>query len=90
MTIPVVDFAKWHSGATEDRTGLARMLVDACRQVGFVYIANHGVPQDTLDEAFDWSRRLFDLPTDQKMLAPHPPGEREPKWTCQATMEPSR
>jgi hypothetical protein len=27
-----------------------------------------------LEEAFGWSKRLFDLKTEEKMLAPHPDG----------------
>ncbi len=53
---------------------MARDLVDACRRVGFVYIINHGVHDDLLSQAFGWSKKLFDLPKEKKMLAPHPPG----------------
>ncbi|KAI8629971.1 hypothetical protein F5Y19DRAFT_430449 [Xylariaceae sp. FL1651] len=73
-TISVVDFGAWPSGSAADRKRIASELTEACRRVGFVYVVNHGVSADLLDEAFDWSRRLFDLPLEQKMLAPHPPG----------------
>lgn len=75
MSIPIVDFAKWHGGGPHDREQVAGELVDACRRGGFVYIINHGVQEDVLEEAFGWSKKLFDLPTEKKMLAPHPPGE---------------
>ena len=73
--IPIVDFALWHSNATVDeKKALAAKLIDACRRVGFVYIINHSVKPERLAEAFDMSRRLYDLPLEKKMLAPHPPG----------------
>ncbi|XDG04426.1 hypothetical protein ABKA04_004041 [Annulohypoxylon sp. FPYF3050] len=72
--IPVVDFAVWSEGSIDDKKRIARELTDACRRVGFVYVVNHGVPSDLLEEAFGWSKRLFDLPQEKKMLAPHPPG----------------
>ncbi|KAI4860837.1 Clavaminate synthase-like protein [Hypoxylon rubiginosum] len=72
--IPVVDFSVWSKGSNDDKKRLAQKLTEACRQVGFVYIVNHGVSNDALDEAFGWSERLFDLPEEKKMLAPHPPG----------------
>lgn len=72
--IPVVDFSAWSNGSSEDKKRLAQELTEACRQVGFVYIINHGVPSDALGEAFSWSKKLFDLPEEKKMLAPHPPG----------------
>lgn len=73
-TIPAVDMGSWTVGSTTDRKRIASELAEACRRVGFVYVVNHGVPADLLDEAFAWSRRLFDLPLEKKMLAPHPPG----------------
>ncbi|ORY59492.1 uncharacterized protein BCR38DRAFT_488524 [Pseudomassariella vexata] len=72
--IPVVDFSAWPSGSPGDKRRLAQELTEACRRVGFVYVVNHGVPDDLLEEAFNWSKKLFDLPHDKKMLAPHPPG----------------
>ncbi|KAI0912320.1 hypothetical protein F4823DRAFT_622937 [Ustulina deusta] len=72
-SIPVVDLGLWTDGSATDRERIASKLTDACRRVGFVYVVNHGVPADLLEEAFAWSRRLFDLPLEKKMLAPHPP-----------------
>ncbi|RYP32427.1 hypothetical protein DL767_005191 [Monosporascus sp. MG133] len=40
----------------------------------FVYIVNHGIANNLLEEAFHFSRELFALPQETKMLAPHPPG----------------
>lgn len=71
--IPVVDFGQWNS-AGPHRLHTARAIVDACQKVGFVYIINHSLPESLLDEAFDWSRRFFDLPEHEKLKAPHPEG----------------
>ena len=73
-TIPIVDFAAWALGERFERKEIARQLVDACRTVGFVYIVNHGVPNSKIAEIFAWSKKLFDLDKEKKMLAPHPPG----------------
>lgn len=72
--LPVIDFGRWLRGSPEDKKAVAHDLAEACRHVGFVYVVNHGVAPELLDEAFAWSRRLFDLPEETKMLAPHPPG----------------
>lgn len=72
--IPIVDFGAWPKGTPGERQRIATELTDACRSVGFAYVVNHGVPEEELAECFAWSKRLFDLPQDQKMLAPHPPG----------------
>lgn len=73
-SIPVVDFGAWSNGSSEQKQKIAKELTDAARGVGFVYIINHGVPDDVLEQAFGWSKKLFDLPHEKKMLAPHPPG----------------
>jgi len=75
LKLPVIDFAKWGSGSTpEERLSTAKKLSDACHNFGFVFIINHGVSPELLEEAFGWSRRLFDLKYEEKMLAPHPDG----------------
>ena len=75
MTVPIVDFSAWRPDATsEDKKAVAAQLVDACRNVGFVTITNHSVSPERLTEAFAMSKQLFDLPMEEKMLAPHPPG----------------
>ncbi|KAJ2987143.1 hypothetical protein NUW58_g4667 [Xylaria curta] len=72
--IPVVDLDSWTGGSATSRKRIASEISDACRRLGFVYVTHHGVAADLLEEAFSWSRRLFDLPLAKKMLAPHPPG----------------
>ncbi|KAL2837931.1 hypothetical protein BJY01DRAFT_220460 [Aspergillus pseudoustus] len=77
MDLPIVDFSSWSASEGEaSRRRVAQELVNACQQVGFVRIINHTLPEATLDEAFDWMKRLFALPEDEKMKAPHPEG-----WT---------
>lgn len=75
VSIPVIDFSKWSSPSSpEDRLAIAKELADACHNVGFVSIINHGVSPELLEEAFGMSKKLFDLKTEEKMLAPHPDG----------------
>ncbi|EFR03380.1 flavonol synthase/flavanone 3-hydroxylase [Nannizzia gypsea CBS 118893] len=71
--IPVVDFAPFRRGSAEDAKATGKKIFEAFRDVGFVYLKNHGVPQEVVDEAFSWSKKLFDLPQSEKEKAPHPP-----------------
>lgn len=74
-SIPVVDFAGWASDASlKQKKEIAHKLIEACQNVGFVYITNHHVSPERLAQAFEWSKKLFDLKLEQKMLAPHPSG----------------
>lgn len=72
-TIPVVNFASWSSDQSH-RQRVAQDIVAACKQVGFVYIVNHSLPETLLEDAFRWTGRFFDLPETEKLKAPHPEG----------------
>ncbi|KAK6222823.1 hypothetical protein LQW54_000632 [Pestalotiopsis sp. IQ-011] len=72
--IPIVDLAAFPGDDPASRARIAAELTSACRRVGFVYVRNHGIPAPLLEEAFSWSRKLFDLSKEKKLLAPHPPG----------------
>ena len=74
LPLPVIDFADWHDGNPEKKKAVADKLADACRTSGFVYIINHRVPSNVVEEAFGWTKKLFDLKQEDKMLAPHPDG----------------
>jgi hypothetical protein len=72
--IPVVDFGAFLQGGADDKRRVAQDIDDAFCKVGFVYLKNHGVGKEVVDECFAWSKKFFDLPLETKMLAPHPPG----------------
>jgi isopenicillin N synthase-like dioxygenase len=73
--IPFVDFAQFSDhNDTAARLSIARSLVKACQKVGFVYIINHGLSTDQIDNAFATSKRFFTLDHEAKVQAPHPDG----------------
>lgn len=58
LAIPVIDFAPMRSGNPEDAAAVGKKVYEAFRDVGFAYIKNHGIPQETVDEAFQWVSRM--------------------------------
>ncbi|PQE31096.1 thymine dioxygenase protein [Rutstroemia sp. NJR-2017a WRK4] len=74
--IPTIDFAPWFAPTStpSERLAVAKSLVSAFRTVGFAQIINHDVPSSLINEAFSITKQLFDLPPEDKALAPHPPG----------------
>lgn len=73
--LPVVDLSSFfNDGTEEDKQIAADKLVAACKEVGFVYVKGHGVPSETIEEAFSVAEKFYDLPVEEKMKAPHPPG----------------
>ncbi|RWL14130.1 MAG: isopenicillin N synthase family oxygenase [Mesorhizobium sp.] len=63
--LPVVDIAPLLDGSNKQR--VAKEIHWALSNTGFMYVKNHGIPQDYVDSVFDVSRRFFDLPMSQKM-----------------------
>lgn len=74
LNIPIVDFAGWTTSTDDRKRSIATQLIEACQLIGFVYIKNHTIPPSRVAEAFAWSKKLFDLSSQEKKLAPHPDG----------------
>jgi isopenicillin N synthase-like dioxygenase len=68
-SIPVVDFAGFYSDDPARRAATAADLRAALEQYGFLYLRNHGVPQNVLDALFAGSRAFFALPLAAKQAA---------------------
>lgn len=54
--IAVVSFGKFIHGDNEDKRKVARQLYDAFSTVGWVYLKDHGIPQERVDEIFSLVR----------------------------------
>jgi isopenicillin N synthase-like dioxygenase len=65
--IPLVDFGPFLNGTAEDRQRVAARIGDACRDVGFFYLSNHGVPSSLVDRVYDQARRFFAQSIEEKM-----------------------
>lgn len=66
--IPVVTFSKFRNAkSTAEREQTAQEVVNAFKEVGFVYLKDHGIPQSVVDNAFKQSAEFFKLPIEEKM-----------------------
>lgn len=68
-SIPIIDIG--HASTHEERAALARQIRDACMNVGFFYIRNHGIPEETIDEVLSAMKTFFSLPLEMKMKLYH-------------------
>lgn len=59
-TIPVVDLG------ISDLRKVAWEIHKACRDTGFFYVANHGIPQAVAEAQLAWAARFFALPPERK------------------------
>ncbi len=60
--IPVLDLGPWLAGERGALEALAADLRSACIEVGFYFIANHGVDQGLIDRTFEQTAALHALP----------------------------
>lgn len=58
--IPIIDLA-------QPKHVYAQQIGDACRNVGFFYIINHGVDQSAMDDVMDKSKKFFELDLESKL-----------------------
>ncbi|KAF3046336.1 hypothetical protein E8E12_002524 [Didymella heteroderae] len=65
--IAVVSFDKFIHGNDDDRRAVAKQLYDAFSTVGWVYLKDHGIPQERVDEMFNLAKTFFDQPLQEKL-----------------------
>lgn len=63
--IPVVDIGNRHDAA--GRRTLAKQFEEIARDRGFLYLANHGIPDDLISSAFEAAWRFHALPMGEKL-----------------------
>jgi len=65
-SLPIISLTGLRSSDPKERLATAAELGHACRDVGFFYVTDHGIPQTVCQGAFDLARQLFELPADDK------------------------
>ena len=64
MTVPVIDLTAWRDGS--DRVRVAEAVGKACREIGFLVITGHGVPDAVIEQARGAALDFFRLPDERK------------------------
>ena len=80
--VPVIDVAPFMAGDAAASRTLARLVDDACREIGFLTIVGHGVAETLIDEARDAALRFFRLPLEEKLRTPRPSHESGRGYTA--------
>lgn len=65
--VPIIDLTETFSDDFEARKRVADKVRLACKDTGFFYVRNHGVPQAAIDGALDVSKRFFAKTAEEKM-----------------------
>jgi len=64
--IPVIDLKDAMNPDLEVRRALAAHIRDACINVGFFYVSNHGIPESVIEQTLDVAKSFFALPLPTK------------------------
>ncbi|KAI0832597.1 Clavaminate synthase-like protein [Trametes gibbosa] len=65
--IPLIDFGKYlNASSIAEKEQTAQDIVRGFTEVGFIYLNNHGIPQETVQQAFEQSAEFFKLPHEKK------------------------
>jgi isopenicillin N synthase-like dioxygenase len=65
-SIPIINFSFFHNGDTTNKQTVAEQIYQACYEIGFMYLQNHGISQDLLEKVFTDSKNFFNLPLEIK------------------------
>jgi isopenicillin N synthase-like dioxygenase len=71
-TVPIIDIAPYWRGIEVKKRAVAQQIDEACRDIGFLVVAGHGVAADLIQAVDDVSREFFDQPLDEKMQVVRP------------------
>lgn len=59
--IPLVDFEPFLNGRLHDRERVAAFVDAGLSSTGFIYLGNHGIDQQKIDECFSWVSGYFPI-----------------------------
>jgi isopenicillin N synthase-like dioxygenase len=72
LTVPVIDISPFRTGEAEDRAAVAKAVDTACRDIGFLVVSGHGIPDGLLRSVERVTREFFDLPEAEKLAVGRP------------------
>ena len=61
-SLPIISVAEHKS-----IDSLAKALYDSCTEEGFIYVCDHGIPQEAIDNVFAISAGYFDAKLEDKV-----------------------
>lgn len=64
--IPLIDFSPFWANDPVGKAQVAADIYRACREVGFLYLTHHGIPQAAIEGVFARSQQFFALPLAEK------------------------
>jgi isopenicillin N synthase-like dioxygenase len=70
--VPVLDIAPFRGGSPTEKAAVAARLDEICRDVGFLCLTGHGVPDDLFDDIYNVSKTFFRRDLSEKVRVAQP------------------
>lgn len=64
--LPIIDLSLFNHGDKLAKQTAVKQVFQACHDIGFMYIANHGISKNLIEQVFNYSKSFFDLPLEEK------------------------
>ena len=64
--IPIIDLSLFQNGDIESKQKIAKQIYQTCHEIGFIYVKNYNLSPKLIEQVFDYSKYLFDLPLEVK------------------------
>jgi isopenicillin N synthase-like dioxygenase len=75
LSVPIIDLQPYFSSSPEGKSSVAAAVDRACRDIGFLVITNHGIPEDLIQKVSSLTTRFFDMPLAEKRKVDRPSPE---------------
>ncbi|MFD1703374.1 isopenicillin N synthase family dioxygenase [Methylopila henanensis] len=72
LHVPVIDLTPYREGSMEGKARVAAEVGQACRDIGFLVVSGHGVPEELIKQTYDVSKEFFALAHGEKVKADRP------------------
>ena len=66
--IPIIDFGPFLTGDLAQRREVAARIGTACRNIGFFYLANHGISEALVARTFAEAKRMVGVTATNLMM----------------------
>jgi isopenicillin N synthase-like dioxygenase len=70
--VPMIDLTPYRCGGDREKASVAQAVDKACREIGFLVVAGHGVASALIADTERVSHAFFDLPLEEKMKVARP------------------
>jgi len=67
LSFPIISFAPFLHGTQEEQLSCAQEIHKSFSTYGWLYLKDHGIPQDDVDQMFAMSKKYFSLPLSEKL-----------------------